>query len=60
MINQAQEPVLRNALSLLERAKPGCDFLGGDGPVNPDYAIGHAIEAIRAALTSSDQPTGDA
>ena len=55
-----QERDMRSALEMLARAQHGCDLPGsGDlapnGPVNPSYAIGWAIGALRRALELPDQ-----
>lgn len=58
---EEQERLMRSALEMLERAKPGGKWrdIGDTGPVDPSFAAGWAKSSLRRALGLSDQPTGD-
>lgn len=53
---QEQEQDMRSALEMLNRAETGgATSSKGEGPVDPNFAIGWAKNALERALGLSDQ-----
>lgn len=55
---QEQEKDMRSALEMLERVQTGgATTAAGDGPVDPNFAVGWARASLRRALGLSGQLT---